>query len=127
MGFFEIFKNVGSVVGILITLITFFGLISAKPKKAFKKMIREEAEAANESIEEKLKDITKRLDEVDQNDLVLIRNTITHIYFKYKDDKKIPQYEKQNVLYLYERYEKLNGNSYVKEIVQTIKGWDEIV
>ena len=52
------------------------------------------------------------------NDLAIIRNTITHIYFKYKDEKKIPHYEKENVLSLYGRYEELGGNSYIKTIIE---------
>lgn len=63
----------------------------------------------------------------DETNLAILRNTITHIYFKYKDSKKIPHYEKENVLYLYENYEKLNGNSYVKDIITNIKTWEEII
>ena len=66
------------------------------------------------------------MEEADQTDLALIRNTITHIYMKYCEDKKIPHYEKENILYLYERYTKLKGNSYIKEVVDKIKTWEEI-
>ena len=54
----------------------------------------------------------------------MIRNPLTHIYFKYKDAKKIPHYEKENVLHLFARY---NGNSYVHTIVDEMKSWEEII
>lgn len=43
VSFMTIFENIGSVVGILITLATFWGIISKKPIEALKKMIREES------------------------------------------------------------------------------------
>ena len=42
-----IFQNIGSVVGVCVTIITFFGLISKKPRAALKRMIKEGAEEAN--------------------------------------------------------------------------------
>ena len=80
-----IFKVIGSFVGILITLITFFTLISKKPRAAFRKVIREESQAANKGIEGRIKNIEGDLKEAKENDIAIIRNTITHIYFKYKD------------------------------------------
>jgi hypothetical protein len=52
--FLAIFETIGSVVGIIITLITFFGLISKKPKEAFKRIIREEVNNANEELKLKI-------------------------------------------------------------------------
>ena len=132
-----IFKGIGSVVGILITLITFWGIISRRPLEAFKRSIRTECERANEPLKSQLtqqeQDITTkftlmedRMVSAEQTDLALLRNTITHIYYKYKDDKKIPTFEKENVIYLYENYKRLGGNSYVVEIVNKIKEWEEI-
>jgi beta-mannanase len=54
----------------------------------------------------------------------MLRNTLTHLYFKYKDEKRIPHYEKENVLHLYASY---NGNSYVSTIVEEMKSWEEII
>lgn len=125
--FLKAFQNIGSVVGIIITLITFFGIISKKPIAALRKVIKEEVESANTPVKEKLEEIEDSLESAKSNDLAIIRNTITHIYFKYKDQKKIPHYEKENVLYLYERYKELQGNSYVKNIIQQIETWEEII
>ena len=46
----KIFEDIGSFIGILITLITFFGLVSKRPLQAFKKVIREESKAANQEL-----------------------------------------------------------------------------
>lgn len=54
----------------------------------------------------------------------MLRNTLTHIYFKYKDEKKIPHYEKENVLHLATRYK---GNTYVHGIVEEMTKWEEII
>lgn len=136
--FLAIFETIGSVVGIIITLITFFGLISKKPKEAFKRIIREEVNSANEELKlkiielesqakERFDKIDIRINQADETDIVLLRNTITHIYIKYKDSKRIPHYEKENVMYLFTQYKILNGNSYVAQIVSEMQNWEEII
>lgn len=124
--FVEVMETIGSIVGVLLTLITFFGIVSKKPKDWFRRLIREESTAANQPLAEKLDKVESRMEEADQTDLALIRNTITHIYMKYSKDKQIPHYEKENVLYLYKQYDKLKGNSYVCQIVDEMKTWEEI-
>lgn len=129
-----IFETIGSIVGVLVTLITFFALISKRPIASLRKVIREESKAANTDLKDEIVGISNKLGEIedkqqssDQVNLAILRNTITHIYFKYKDDKRIPHYEKENVLYLFEQYEQLKGNSYVHSIVDEIRTWDEIL
>ena len=52
-----IFKTIGALIGIIITFITFIGLISKKPIKSLKKMIREESKSANEDLENNIKSV----------------------------------------------------------------------
>ena len=125
MGFLTIIETIGAVFGAILTIITFIGVISKKPKEWFRKAIRDESTAANQGIVVQLDKIEKRLDQSDVTDQALIRNTITHIYIKYKDQKKIPHYEKENILSLFEQYKKLKGNSYIKQIVNEMKAWEE--
>lgn len=47
----------------------------------------------------------------------LLRSAITSKYYIYNGIGSIPQYEKENINYMYEQYKKMNGNSYVKQIV----------
>lgn len=125
--FLTIFQSIGAVVGVILTLITFWGVISKKPKEFFRTAIREEATAANREMKNEVDGLKKKMESKDKTDLAILRNTLTHIYFKYKDAKKIPHYEKENVMYLFEQYSSLGGNSYVKQIVDEIKDWEEII
>lgn len=63
----------------------------------------------------------KTKDEVQQEALkCLLRSTITSKYYVYSQLGEIPYYEKENINYLFKQYENMNGNSYVKEIVDEI-------
>lgn len=134
------FETIGSIVGVLITLITFLTLITKRPIQAFRKLIREESRVANNDLKkeleetnskidennERIKEIEGRIKDNDETDLAILRNTITHIYYKYKDAKEIPFFEKENVMKLYERYEAKGGNSFIHTIVQDITEWKVI-
>jgi hypothetical protein len=52
--FIEIMEIVGSVIGSLLTIMTFIGIISKKPKEWFRKLIRDESAAGNRDLEAKL-------------------------------------------------------------------------
>lgn len=74
----------------------------------------------------KFKDINDRLDSHLESQLCLLRHQITEIYYKYLENKEIPVHTKQDLCYLYEQYEKLGGNSYVKQIYLEMQNWKEI-
>lgn len=121
------FHGIGNFASIVLTLIAFWGVISKKPKEKLKQTIMDIAKEANKDINEKVNKIDEKIQISDKTDLAIIRNTITHIYFKYKDIKKIPHYEKENLISLYDQYERLGGNSYVKGIMAEMQNWEEIV
>jgi len=50
----------------------------------------------------------------------LLRNAITSKYYVYTEIGTIPDYERRNIIYLFEEYKKWNGNSYVAQIVEEI-------
>lgn len=50
----------------------------------------------------------------------LLRSSITKIYYKYMDLGYIPQFERENVIYMHEQYKRMGGNSYVDEIYPEI-------
>lgn len=56
----------------------------------------------------------------------LIRHSITSIYYQYRDQKQIPEYEYQNLIALIDKYNLFNGNTYVKDIVQIMHTWKRI-
>lgn len=53
----------------------------------------------------------------------MLRNEILKIYYKYKKDAELPQYERQNLDYLYEAYEGLDGNSFVHDVYEDMREW----
>ena len=77
-------------------------------------------------LSQKFKDINDRLDSHLESQLCLLRHQITEIYYKYLENKEIPAHTKQDLCYLYEQYEKLGGNSYVKQIYLEMQNWKEI-
>lgn len=119
-----IFKGIGSGVGILITLATFWGLISKKPKEALHRMILNGCKEANSQMEEDMQKVLKRLDQNDQATVVSLRHSITNIYEKYKHQKKFPIHVKEDLLSLLDQYDAFGGNSYVHTIVEEMKSWD---
>jgi len=56
--------------------------------------------------------------------LAELRNSITGIYYKHLDDKKLAAYEKEDLLKMYDVYAAWNGNSYVHTIVAEMTRWD---
>ena len=77
-------------------------------------------------LNQKFKDINDRLDLHLESQLSILRHEITEIYYKYLENKEIPAHTKQDLCYLYEQYEKLGGNSYVKQIYLEMQNWKEI-
>lgn len=58
--------------------------------------------------------------------IVMLRHDITSVYQQYKDFAAIPQGIYQSTMELYDRYEDLGGNSYVKNIIGEIETWRKI-
>lgn len=121
---FDGFQNFGSIIGVIITIVTFLGLISKRPKKALRNLIREEAKAANQELEDDVKNVKEKLESNEQTTIAMIRHEITETYYKYRDNKKLPSNVKEDVLSLYERYEKLGGNSFVHSLIDEVKTWE---
>ena len=55
-----------------------------------------------------------------------LRNDILDIYDRCKDSGKITRYQLQSIMYSYDRYKKLKGNSFVDEIIDKIKDFELI-
>lgn len=98
----------------------------------------------NEAISELRNEMTslfngfsKNLDKLDRKlddfhgewkeyNVVMLRHDITSVYQHYKDSAAIPQNVYQSTMELYDKYQKLGGNSYVHEIVEEMKGWSKL-
>lgn len=55
-----------------------------------------------------------------------LRNDILDIYDRCKEEKKITRYQLQSIMYSYERYKKLHGNSFVAEIIERVHEFEEV-
>lgn len=50
----------------------------------------------------------------------LLRSVITSKYYVYTEIGEIPVYEKENIIYMYEQYKAMGGNSYIENIMKDI-------
>ena len=55
-----------------------------------------------------------------------LRNDILDIYDRCKGERKITRYQLQSMMYSYDRYKKLNGNSFVNEIIERVQEFEII-
>lgn len=123
----DFIKLVGAAVGGIFSIISLGALIMKKPRKWLSNLIKESTGEKLDEINKDIKEIHQTLEDSKETDISLLRHDITALYHKYKDDKKIPVHAKQDWLSMYERYEKLGGNSYVKNITRTMNSeWEEI-
>lgn len=53
----------------------------------------------------------------------ILRHFITNLYYQYKDSQSIPENQKENILYLYDLYSSLGGNSYIHSMIAEIESW----
>ena len=51
----------------------------------------------------------------------LLRSAITSKYYVYSELGEIPQYERENLIYMYEQYKRMGGNSYIATIMEEIE------
>lgn len=55
-----------------------------------------------------------------------LRSDMLRIYYQYRDEKKIRQYELENFVYLYKAYKALKGNSFIDKIYKEVMTWEVI-
>jgi hypothetical protein len=56
--------------------------------------------------------------------LCLLRNELLKIYYKYKDQEELPQYEAQNFTMMYDAYKARGGNSFIDEVHKHVIKWE---
>lgn len=54
----------------------------------------------------------------------LLRASMVSTYYRYKKEKRIPYYERENWGYEYESYKKLGGNSFIDDLKVEIDSWE---
>jgi len=73
-----------------------------------------------------LRDKLLGMNDVRDGQRCLLRSDILNVYYKYREEKKIRQYEYENVVLLYKAYKALGGNTFVDHIYNEINEWEVI-
>lgn len=63
---------------------------------------------------------------IEEGQKCLLRSQILAIYYAHQDDKTLRQFERENLDYLYNAYDALKGNSFVKDIYKAMRTWEVI-
>lgn len=72
----------------------------------------------------KLKFFNKKFKAQDAALINLLRDRLTDIFYRYNDNKSIPDYVYQNFLDMLGAYEDLGGNSYIHTIANKMENWE---
>ena len=142
MDFFEVVRNIGSLIGLFLSVASAIGIFSKIQNRHFKQMFDEHSAEIRtndqkqtreiEEIKDSLIKITEKFDDLD-NRLVHVqdfcaedcRNAIKNIYYQYYKIKKIPLYERKMADALYKIYsEELHQNSYGQLLYEEICKWE---
>lgn len=123
----ETIKNLAAFASYIITFCTLVGLLCKPAREFFVKKLTHDRQTKEilDAIAALRDDIAALKLQVNNNTekqaaleealKCSLRNTITHLYYKYKKQGSIPALEKENFVFLCKAYFGLNGNSYVKD------------
>lgn len=56
----------------------------------------------------------------------LLASEIRKVYYRNLDDKKLRQHEYETVCFCYKAYKALDGNSFIKHIVEEMEHWEVV-
>lgn len=142
MDFFDVVKDIGSLLGVVLSVVSVIGIVTKFQNKHFKKLFDEHSEEIRKSDEKQTKEITEikgtlnnlttkvdslqeRFDIVEDFNAEICRNSIKNIYYQYNKIQKIPLYERKMADSLYKIYsEQFHQNSYGQLLYQEICKWE---
>ena len=126
----ETAKNIAVFVGLFLSSISALTILIKPFRKWFMNKISNVNKDTLSEIKEMLKlhIIESEKKNLSQNEalLCITRSEITAIYYKYFELKAFPIYERENLIKLYDSYEKNGGNSYIHTIVNEMLEWEVI-
>ena len=142
MDFFEVVKNIGSLLGLFLTCASAIGVVAKFQNKYYKRLFDEHSEEIRKNDEKQTEEIAeikntlnnlatkvdsleKRSDVDEDFNAEICRNAIKDIYYKYNKTQKIPLYERKMADSLYKIYsEQFHQNSYGQLLYQEICKWE---
>jgi hypothetical protein len=112
LDFFDVVKDIGSLLGVILSVVSAIGIVTKFQNKHFKKLFDEHSEEIRKSDEKQTKEITEikgtldnlttkvdslqeRFDIVENFNAEICRNSIKNIYYQYNKIQKIPLYERK--------------------------------
>lgn len=126
----ETAKNIAVFVGLFLSSISALTILIKPFRKWFMNKISNVNKDTLSEIKEMLKlhIIESEKKNLSQNEalLCITRSEITAIYYKYFELKAFPIYKRENLIKLYDSYEKNGGNSYIHTIVDEMLEWEVI-
>lgn len=142
MDFFDVVKNIGSLLGLFLSIASAVGIVAKFQNKHYKKLFDEYSEEIRKNDKKQTEEITEIKDTLNSlatkvdgleksSDIVegfnaeICRNVIKDIYYKYNKTQKIPLYERKMADSLYKIYsEQFHQNSYGQLLYQEICKWE---
>lgn len=142
MDFFDVIKNIGSLLGFFLTFASAVGIVAKFQNKHYKKLFDEYSEEIRKNDKKQTEEITeikdtlnnlatkvdgleKSSDVVEDFNAEICRQVIKDIYYKYNKTQKIPLYERKMADSLYKIYsEQFHQNSYGQLLYQEICKWE---
>lgn len=142
MDFFDVVKDIGSLLGVILSVVSVIGIVTKFQNKHFKKLFDQHSEEIRKSDEKQTREITEikgtldnlttkvdslqeRFDIVENFNAEICRNSIKNIYYQYNKIQKIPLYERKMADSLYKIYsEQFHQNSYGQLLYQEICKWE---
>lgn len=130
--FMLVMKDIAAMAGYIITLITLFGIVCKPIRKKIlnsvaqinqDKDLRESIEGLKNQVtglQNSLKKLESDREKENEAMKCSLRNTLTHLYYKYSRIGEVPPLERENISMLYNAYISLNGNSYVKNCYEEL-------
>nr|DAZ28971.1 MAG TPA: hypothetical protein [Caudoviricetes sp.] len=131
MDFFDVIKNSGSLVAVVLSCVSLGQFLSKRIDKLFDEHLEEIRENDKKQTEEitEIKDTLDNLEKrfnVDEDfNAEICRSAIKDIYYRYNKTQKIPLYERKMADSLYKIYsEQFHQNSYGQLLYQEICKWE---
>lgn len=142
MDFFDVVKNIGSLLGLFLSFASAIGVVAKFQNKHYKRLFDEHSEEMRKNDKKQTEEITeikdtlnnlatkvdsleKRFDVVEDFNAEICRNAIKDIYYKYNKTQKIPLYERKMADSLHKIYsEQFHQNSYGQLLYQEICKWE---
>ena len=131
----EIIKNIGTIIGLVLSAITLLTLCCKPLRHKIGNAIRKTSNVAQtrEALDELRammqqlmateEEKRQALEQFRESQISLLRDSITRLYFKHLEDRQVPAYARKDMVKLFESYEQLGGNSYVRTIYEEFMGW----